>query len=63
MSERPIDSFEINFRLLGNEVFGMQINSQSTVKNWAAFGLIALITVTILTAQIVPLVYPIITPV
>lgn len=48
------DNFEISFRILGNEFFGMEIKSESRAKNWAFFGLITLIAVTLLVNEIGP---------
>lgn len=48
------DNFEISFRILGNEFFGMKISSESRAKNWAFFGLITLIAVTLLVNEIGP---------
>lgn len=48
------DNFEISFRILGNEFFGMKISSQSKAKNWAFFGLITLLAVTLLVNEIGP---------
>lgn len=39
----PEDNFEISLRILGNEMFGMKITSQSKAKNWAFFGIITLV--------------------
>ena len=48
------DNFEISFRILGNEFFGMQISSKSRAKNWAFFGIFALFGVTILVNELGP---------
>jgi hypothetical protein len=48
------DNFEISFRVLGNEFFGMKISSQSKAKNWAFFGLITLVAVTLLVNELGP---------
>lgn len=48
------DNFEISFRILGNEFFGMRISSQSKAKNWAFFGLLTLIAVTLLVNELGP---------
>jgi hypothetical protein len=50
------EKFEISLRLLGNEIFAMQLVSQSAKKNWAIFGLISLILVTIIVEQLLPLI-------
>lgn len=60
-SEQPdIDKFEIIFRILGNEVFAMNLLSQSKVKNWAAFGVLVLISLTFVFAELAPVVQNII---
>jgi len=48
------DNFEISFRILGNEFFGMKISSESRAKNWAFFGLITLVAMTLLVNEIGP---------
>jgi len=50
----PEDNFEISLRILGNEMFGMKITSQSKAKNWAFFGIITLIALVILIDAIGP---------
>jgi len=52
--ETPEDNYEISFRILGNEFFGMKITSQSRAKNWAFFGIVTLIAVTLLMNEIGP---------
>jgi hypothetical protein len=52
----PEEKFEISLRLLGNEIFAMQLISQSAKKNWAIFGLISLILVTVIVEQLLPLI-------
>jgi hypothetical protein len=42
-NKAPEDNFEISLRILGNEMFGMKITSQSKAKNWAFFGIITLV--------------------
>lgn len=42
------DQFEVSFRILGNEIFGMQISSRSKAKNWAFFGIFTLFALAIL---------------
>jgi len=55
MSEPTPDTFEVSLRILGNEVLGMRLTSESRARNWAAFGLIAMIVLVAMLAQIVPL--------
>jgi hypothetical protein len=52
----PEEKFEISLRLLGNEIFAMQLMSQSAKKNWAVFGLIALVLLTIVVEQMLPVI-------
>lgn len=54
------DKFEIVFRILGNEIFGMQLTSQSRTKNWAVFGLIVLVVLTLLFSELSPLIFALI---
>ena len=49
------EKFEISLRLLGNEIFAMQLMSKSKKRNWAIFGLISLVLVTILVQKMMPL--------
>lgn len=55
-NSKPIneDNFEISFRILGNEFFGMKISSESRAKNWAFFGVMTLVAVTLLINEIGP---------
>ena len=48
------DNFEITFRVLGNEFFGMKISSQSKAKNWAFFGVLTLVALSLLVNEIGP---------
>ena len=50
------DTFEISFRILGNEIFAMELASKSRHKNWAVFGLIVLVMITLFVNQLIPLV-------
>lgn len=52
----PEEKFEISLRLLGNEIFAMQLMSQSQKKNWAVFGLISLVLITIIVEQMLPII-------
>lgn len=56
IDDKPIneDNFEISFRVLGNEFFGMKISSQSKAKNWAFFGVLTLVAVSLLVNEIGP---------
>lgn len=49
------EKFEISLRLLGNEIFAMQLMSKSKKRNWAIFGLISLVLITILVEAMMPL--------
>lgn len=55
-NQKPIneDNFEISFRVLGNEFFGMKISSESRAKNWAFFGVLTLVAVAVLVNEIGP---------
>lgn len=44
----PEDNFELSLRVLGNEMLGMKITSQSKAKNWAFFGIITLVALVII---------------
>lgn len=50
------DKFAIAFRILGNEVFAMELMSKSHKKNWVVFGFIALILATIFLNQLMPVI-------
>jgi len=55
-NEQPQDSevFEISLRILGNEIFAMNILSKSAKKNWVIFGIITLVLLTLLANQLSP---------
>lgn len=55
-NQKPVneDNFEISFRVLGNEFFGMKISSESRAKNWAFFGVLTLVAVAVLVNEIGP---------
>jgi hypothetical protein len=55
-TKSPEEKFEISLRLLGNEIFAMQLMSQSAKKNWAIFGLISLVLITVLLDQLLPVI-------
>lgn len=50
------DTFEISLRLLGNEVIGMKLNSQSKARNWIVLAMICLVILAMTAAQVIPLV-------
>lgn len=56
IDDKPIneDNFEISFRVLGNEFFGMKISSQSKAKNWAFFGVLTLVALSLVVNEIGP---------
>ena len=55
MTEEPNkDKFEISFRILGIEIFGMEILSQSKMKNWAFFGVLTLAALTLVFSELGP---------
>ena len=55
-TQKPLneDNFEISFRILGNEFFGMKISSESRAKNWAFFGVLTLVAMAVLVNEIGP---------
>jgi hypothetical protein len=55
-NQKPLneDNFEISFRILGNEFFGMKISSESRAKNWAFFGVLTLVAMAVLVNEIGP---------
>lgn len=55
MEQKGPDTFEISLRILGNEILGMRLSSESRARNWAAFGLITLIVLVAMVAQIAPI--------
>lgn len=54
MTEPTEDTFEISLRILGNEILGMRLTSASRMRNWAAFGLIALVILLAIASQTIP---------
>ena len=52
----PEEKFSVSFRILGNEIFAVDLSSQSDRKNWAIFGLIALVLLTLFAQQLLPLI-------
>ena len=54
MSDSKPDNFDLSFRILGNEILGLSLSSQSTARNWTAFGLIVLVVLTIVMAEVGP---------
>lgn len=50
----PVDVFELGFRLFGNEIFAMSVTSQSKIKNWAFFGVLTLVVITVLVSELGP---------
>jgi hypothetical protein len=50
------DTFEISLRLLGNEVIGMKLNSQSKARNWIVLAMICLVIIATTAAQIIPVI-------
>jgi len=53
-NEAQTDTFELSLRILGNEIIGMKLSSQSKAKNWAFFGLLSLVAITILVNELLP---------
>ena len=54
MEQKTPDTFEVSLRILGNEILGMRLTSESRARNWAAFGLIAMIVLVVLVSQMIP---------
>lgn len=48
------DEFDVSFRILGNEILGLSLVSQSRARNWAAFGMIVLVVLTIIVVEAGP---------
>ena len=55
MAEQP-DEFQISLRILGNEIIGLQLNSSSKTRAWAAFGIIATAVMVTLLVDAIPLI-------
>jgi hypothetical protein len=49
------EKFSLNFRVLGNEIFSVELASRSSRKNWIIFGLVTMVLLSILFQQLVPL--------
>ena len=65
MTDQPApetETFEIALRILGNEIFAMQISSKSAKKNWVIFGLITLVLLTVLANQLSPALIALLAP-
>lgn len=56
MTEHHEDNFEISLRILGNEIIGMRLTSASRARNWAAFGIIAMVFLLAVAGQTLPLI-------
>lgn len=54
MTEQHEDNFEISLRILGNEIIGMHLTSASRARNWAAFGIIAMVFLLVVAGQTLP---------
>jgi len=50
------ERMEIGLRILGNEILGLYINSLSNRKNWIILSIVALILLTLLANQLIPLI-------
>lgn len=59
MSEQPPivedDSFEVGFRLLGNEIIGFHLKSRSKTKSGVFFGILILIAGTFMISKLGPI--------
>jgi hypothetical protein len=56
MMDGEEEKFQISFKVLGNEIFSMELKSQSKRKNWVVFGIILLIALSILFHQLLPVI-------
>jgi len=54
MTDPHEDTFEISLRILGNEILGMRLASASRARNWAAFGIIAMVFLLVVAGQTLP---------
>lgn len=54
MNDSTEDTFEVSLRILGNEILGMRLTSASRMRNWAAFGIIALLVMLAITGELLP---------
>ena len=54
MEPKTPDTFEISLRILGNEIIGMRLTSESRARNWAAFGIIATVILLALIVELMP---------
>jgi len=54
MEPKTPDTFEISLRILGNEIVGMRLTSESKARNWAAFGIIATAILLALIVELMP---------
>jgi len=52
--QKTPDEFEISLRILGNEIVGMRLTSESKARNWAAFGIIATAILLALIVELMP---------
>lgn len=48
------DTFEISLRVLGNEVIGMRLTSQSKVRTWVALAMICLVVLVVVAMEAAP---------
>lgn len=48
------EKFVLNFRILGNEIFSVELMSQSKRKNWIIFGILLMVILSMLFQQLVP---------
>jgi hypothetical protein len=54
MTDQNEDTFEVSLRILGNEIIGMRLTSASRARNWAAFGIIAMVFLLAVAGQTLP---------
>jgi len=51
-----VDRFDISFRILGNEIIGISLNSQSKMKNWAMISIMMIFAMSALFSVLSPLI-------
>lgn len=54
MTDQPEDTFEISLRILGNEIVGLRLNSQSRARNWVVIAMICFVIVATVAADAIP---------
>lgn len=49
------DTFEISLRILGNELIGMKLSSQSRMRNWIVLAMICFVIIVVVAADVAPI--------